>query len=168
MLDLTVTSTEPADVEADLLVLALGEAELEGGGLLERTDARVGGVLRRAAGEERFRAKLGQTLVVHVRDLRAQRIALVGLGAGPDASGQALRVAAGGAARVAASVGAARTAFAWSSSIARRRARVRGRRRRRAARRLPLRQVPDRRAQPRARDDDVDPAAAGRGRRRRR
>jgi len=118
MLDLAVTSTEPADADADLLVLALGETELEGGGLLERADARVGGVLRRAAGEERFRGKLGQTLVVHVRDLRAQRIALVGLGAGPDASGQALRIAAGAAARVAASVGAARTAFAWSSSIA--------------------------------------------------
>jgi leucyl aminopeptidase len=114
MLDLVVTTTDPVDVEADLLVIAVGEAELEHGELLERADARVGGVLRRAAGEEAFRAKLGQTLVAHVHDVRARRIALVGLGAGPDAAGQALRVAAGGAARVAASVGAARAAFAWS------------------------------------------------------
>ena len=113
MLDLSLTVTEPADIDADLVVLAVGDGDLEGGALLARTDARVGGVLRRAAGEERFRAKLGQTLVVHVRDVRAQRIALVGIGAGPDPSGQALRVAAGAAARIAAGVGAPRVAFAW-------------------------------------------------------
>ena len=116
MLALAATTTEPTDIDADLLVLALGEAELERGELLERTDARVGGVLRRAAGEERFRAKLGQTLVVHVRDVRAQRIALIGLGAAPDSAGQGLRVAAGCAARVAGGVGAARVAFAWSAA----------------------------------------------------
>ena len=116
MLALAATTTEPTDIDADLLVLALGEAEFERGELLERTDARVGGVLRRAAGEERFRAKLGQTLVVNVRDVRAQRIALVGLGGAPDPAGQGLRVAAGCAARAAAGVGAARVAFAWSSA----------------------------------------------------
>jgi len=115
MLDLAATATEPVDIEAELLVLALSEDELERGELLARTDARAGGVLRRAAGEERFRAKLAQTLVVHVRGVPAQRIALVGLGAGSDPSGQALRVAAGCAARLAAGVGAARAAFAWSS-----------------------------------------------------
>jgi len=115
MLELAATSTDPADIDADLLVLAVGEPELERGELLDRTDARVGGVLRRAASEERFRAKLGQTLVVHVRDVRAQRIALVGLGAAERAA-PSLRVAAGCAARVAASVGAARVAFAWSST----------------------------------------------------
>ena len=118
MLDLSFTTTEPADVESELLVLAVGEADLERREWLDRTDARVGGVLRRAAGEERFRAKLAQTLVVHVRDVRAQRIALVGLGAGGDPAGQALRVAAGCAARIAAGVGAARVVFAWSSADA--------------------------------------------------
>ena len=114
MLDLATTTADPADIDADLLVLAVGEGELERGELLDGTDARVGGVLRRAAGEERFRAKLGQTLVVHVRDVRAQRIALVGLGAGVDRAGQALRIAAGCAARIATAVGAPRVAFAWS------------------------------------------------------
>jgi leucyl aminopeptidase len=113
MLDLTATTAEPTDIEADLLVLAVSEAELERSDLLDRTDARVGGVLKRAAGEERFGGKLAQTLTVHVRDLRAQRIALVGLGAG-DRGAPSLRVAAGCAARIAASVGAARVAFAWS------------------------------------------------------
>jgi leucyl aminopeptidase len=113
MTDLAVTSAEPADIEAELLVIATSESELERGELLGAIDARVGGVLRRAAADERFRGKPGQTLVTHVRDVRARRIALVGLGAGPDASGQALRAAAGVAARVAAGVAAPRVAFAW-------------------------------------------------------
>jgi len=112
-LDLASSASDPADIDAELLVLAVGEAELEHSELLEPIDARVGGVLRRAAADERFRAKLGQTLVVNVRDVRAQRIALVGLGA-LDPAGQALRVAAGAAARIAAGVGAPRTVFAWS------------------------------------------------------
>src|SRR5512138_2258738 len=117
-LDLSLSTGEPVEIDANLLVLAVGETELENGDLLGRTDARVGGVLRRAAGEERFRGKLGQTLVVHVRDVRPQRVALVGLGAAGDSTGQALRVAAGSAARIAAAVGAARVAFAWASSAA--------------------------------------------------
>jgi leucyl aminopeptidase len=110
-----LATKELADIDAELLALAVGEAELERGELLERIDALVGGVLRRAAGDERFRAKLGQTVVANVRGVRAHRIALVGLGAGPDPSGQALRVAAGCAARIATGVGAARTALAWSA-----------------------------------------------------
>ncbi|HEY7372927.1 MAG TPA: M17 family peptidase N-terminal domain-containing protein, partial [Polyangia bacterium] len=116
MTDLAATSTDAADIDADLLVLAVAEPDLDRGDWFAGIDARVGGVLRRAAGEERFRAKLGQTLIVHVRDVRPQRVALVGLGAAPDPSGQALRVAAGSAARVATGVGAARVAFAWSAA----------------------------------------------------
>src|SRR5207237_768652 len=41
MLDLSVTTTEPADVDADLIVLAVGDGELERGALLARTDARA-------------------------------------------------------------------------------------------------------------------------------
>jgi leucyl aminopeptidase len=118
MIDLALSSAEPTDVDADLLAVAVSESDLERGDLLERTDARVGGVLRRAAADERFRAKLGQTLIAHVRDVRPSRIALVGLGAAPDSAGQALRVAAGAVARVAPSVGAARVALAWSASAA--------------------------------------------------
>src|SRR3954467_363832 len=114
MLDLATTAGPPPDIDADLLVVAGRESELEQGQLLEGVDARVGGVLKRAAGQERFRAKLGQTLVVHVRDVRAQRIALVGLGPPIEPTSQSLRIAAGAAARVAAGVGAARVAFAWS------------------------------------------------------
>src|SRR5438876_426618 len=111
LLNLTLSVNEPAEIDADLLVVAVGEAELEGGELLARIDARVGAVLRRAAGEERFRAKLGQTLVAHVRDIRPQRVALVGLGPAADPTGQALRVAGGSAARIAAAVGARSVAF---------------------------------------------------------
>src|SRR4051812_10421219 len=114
MLDLTTTNALPTDIDAELLVLAVRDDELEHGDLLADTDARVGGVLKRATGEERFRGKLGQTLIVHVRDVRARRIALVGLGAGAERAGQSLRIAAGCAARIAAGVGATRVALAWS------------------------------------------------------
>jgi len=114
MINLAVSTAEPTEIEAELLAIAVSEDDLERGELLDRIDARVGGVLRRAAADERFRAKPGQTLVAHVRDVPARRIALVGLGAAPDASGQALRIAAGGTARIAAGVAAARTAFIWS------------------------------------------------------
>jgi len=113
MIDLSITSAEPVDIDVDLLAIAVNESALEEGDLLEQIDARVGGVLRRAANDERFRAEPGQTLVAHVRDARARRIALIGLGAGRDPSGQSLRVAAGAAARVGAGVGAARVALAW-------------------------------------------------------
>src|SRR5437763_12071162 len=115
MINLAVSTVEPTDIEAELLAIAVSEDDLERGELLGAIDARVGGVLRRAAADERFRAKPGQTLVAHVRDVHVRRIALVGLGAAPDASGQALRVAAGCAARIAAGVAAARTAFIWSA-----------------------------------------------------
>ena len=112
-------------------------------------DARVGGVLRRAAGEERFRGKLGQTLVVHVRDSARSGSRSSASARGPDPTGQALRVAAGAAARIAAAVGARRVAFAWTSAAAGSDARAceiaaEGA----LARQLPLRQVPDRRAEP--------------------
>ena len=164
MPDLATTTAHPADIDADLLVLAVREGELEHGELLDGTDARVGGVLKRAAGEERFRAKLGQTLVVHVRDVRAQRIALVGLGAGVDRAGQALRIAAGCAARIADGRrrDARRLRLVAAARVRKRRARVRGRRGRRVARQLPLRQVPHGRSRSQARDDDVHPAAARR------
>src|SRR5580765_8928999 len=116
MINLVVSTAEPTEIEAELLAIAVSEGELERSELLDLIDARVGGVLRRAAADERFRAKPGQTLVAHVRDVHARRIALVGLGAAPDPSGQALRVAAGCAARIAAGVAAARTAFTWSAA----------------------------------------------------
>ena len=105
MLDVATTETALDQVDADLLVLAVGEQDIEAGGLLDQAGARVATILRRAVADERFRAKLGQTLVVHVDGVRIARVALVGLGAAPDPSARALRVAA-----------AARVAIAWSAA----------------------------------------------------
>ena len=64
-------------------------------GLLNQAGARVAAILRRAIADERFRAKTGQTLIAHVDGQRTARVALVGLGAAPDPTARALRLAAG-------------------------------------------------------------------------
>jgi leucyl aminopeptidase len=117
MLEISLTrSAHPLDAEVDLVVFACAEGDLEGGGWLERTDARLDGWLRRAADDERFRGKSGQTLVAHTSGVvRARRIGLVGTGA-DSRPGRALRQAAAGALRLGASVGALSVAFAWPDS----------------------------------------------------
>jgi leucyl aminopeptidase len=117
MLDLGLDPGDPLDSDVDLLVLACVEADL-GAALLERADARLGGVLRAAIADERFRARSGQSLVVHSPGLPARRIGLVGLGATADVTGRALRIAAGNALRLGASVGASRVAFTWTGQTA--------------------------------------------------
>ena len=106
-------------IDADLLVLAAQRARSSRAAACSTARTRaLGGVLRRAVADERFRAKLGQTLVVHVRgDLRAQRVALVGLGArARTPPARALRVAAGArGARRRQRRRARALAFAWSS-----------------------------------------------------
>jgi leucyl aminopeptidase len=116
MLEIALSSAAPEELEADLLVIACGDANLDGSELTGRLDGRLQGLLKRAAADERFRAKPGQTLVVHASGLPARRIALVGTGPSTDAAAAAsLRAAAGTAVRLAASVGAARVAFTWSA-----------------------------------------------------
>ncbi len=117
MLELGLDSKDPLDCDVDLLVIACGEADLGRPGHLDRADARLGGILRRAIADERFQGKSGQSLVAHTNGgLPARRIGLVGIGPGSEPSGRALRIAAGNAVRLGVSVGAPHVAFSWMAT----------------------------------------------------
>jgi leucyl aminopeptidase len=118
MLELAFANGDPLDQAVDLLVIGCreGDIEGEGQGIAGRADARLDGLLRRAAAEERFTAKPGQSLLAHTHGaLSARRVALVGLGALAGDDPRALRSAAGSAVRLAGSVGAVRAALTWPS-----------------------------------------------------
>ena len=117
MLELAFADGDPLDQAVDLLLIGCGERDLDGQGIVGRADARLDGLLRRAAGEERFAGKPGQSLLAHTHGaLPARRLALVGLGASAADDPRALRSAAGSAVRIAGAVGAVRAAFTWPSS----------------------------------------------------
>jgi leucyl aminopeptidase len=114
MPDVTTTDSPLDQLDADLLVIAVTEQDLEDGHLIDQAGARIAATLRRAIADERFRAKPAQTLVALVDGQRTTRVALVGLGPAPDPAARTLRIAAGSSMRAAAAVGAARVAIAWS------------------------------------------------------
>jgi leucyl aminopeptidase len=117
MLELILDSGDPLHGKVDLMVIACSEADLGGTGHLDRADGQLGGLLRRAVAEERFRAKPGQSLIAHTHDsLPARRIGLVGMGPGAEASARALRLAAGNAVRMGIAVGAPRVGFTWTGT----------------------------------------------------
>jgi leucyl aminopeptidase len=120
MLELTFATGDPLAEVSDLLVIACGDADLDDPeALVGRADARLEGLLRRAAAEERFRGKPGQSLLAHTNGkLPTRRIALVGWGAPGAEAPRAVRVLAGTTARLAASVGAARAVLAWAAGDA--------------------------------------------------
>ena len=83
MLELAFANGDPLDQAVDLLVIGCarggpGRRKGSSGAPTRRLD----GLLRRAAAEERFAAKPGQSLLAHTHGaLPARRVALVGLGA---------------------------------------------------------------------------------------
>jgi leucyl aminopeptidase len=120
MLDIDLTSREPLTVDADLVALACSPGELTDSALsLGRLEPRIAELLRRAAAEERFAAKLGQIVILNTPvDTRARRVILIGVGDLREASASGLRIAAGVAVRQARAVAAARVAFAWTTEAA--------------------------------------------------
>ena len=114
MLAITTTKVAPADIEADLLIVACTEADLDGD-LVRDLDRRLGGLLQRSASDERFRAKPGQTLALHATGIRARRLALIGLGKPAASSLRELRSAAGIGMRLASTLGATSVAITWSA-----------------------------------------------------
>ncbi|HXJ20960.1 MAG TPA: leucyl aminopeptidase [Polyangia bacterium] len=90
-----------------------GEGDLDSG-LPKRLDSKLGGLLARAAADERFRGKAGQTLGLHLVGTEARRLLLIGAGSFARDPARALRIAAGAAVRAGASAGASRMALAWS------------------------------------------------------
>jgi leucyl aminopeptidase len=115
MLELVLSQTDVLGSDADLVVLLCTDRDLEASHLLSTLDGRLDGRIKHAAADERFRARLGQTLIVYSHDrIPARRVALVGLGPAGEASPRTLRLAAGTAARLASNVGATRALLTWS------------------------------------------------------
>ena len=115
MLDLTVGQGDPSAEPVDALVVICGDGDLEGA-LVRQLDAKTAGSLNRAVTDERFRAKPGQVLSLHVSGrLEARRLILVGAGSLARDPARALRAAAGSAVRAAAAAGASKAAIAWCS-----------------------------------------------------
>jgi leucyl aminopeptidase len=106
-MDITLSSANPLEAGVSILALLCPEETLAEDPTITAADAALGGSLRRAAQDERFRGRRGQTLLLHTQGkLPAQRVMLIGCG--PRATFQAseLRPAAGRVARGAAAVGA--------------------------------------------------------------
>jgi len=114
MLDLTVGQGDPLTEPVDLLAVICAEGDWDQP-LLQQLDGRLDGALRRAAGEERFRSKPGQTLSLHTNGrVEPRRLILIGAGSLARDVERSLRAAAGSAVRAAASAGAKRAAITWS------------------------------------------------------
>jgi leucyl aminopeptidase len=115
MATLEVMGIAPAEARADLLALPVFEEEVRAlrSGPMAELDRRLGGHLAAAARAEAFSGKADSSLALHTLGrLPAGRLLLVGLGPrkGPGPL-EALRMAAGGAARAAGRAGARRLAL---------------------------------------------------------
>jgi leucyl aminopeptidase len=113
-MNITATASVPAETRVDFLILACDDDALadNANANLAALDTLLGGSLRRAIQDERFRGKPGQTLVLHTQErLAAVRLALIGVGPRATLRPAGLLQFAGRAARVAAGVGATSVAL---------------------------------------------------------
>lgn len=116
-MQVSASASSPLTAACDLLVVGCDDDALSSPGLVADLDRALGGALTRAATDERWKAKVGQTLSMHTfGKLPAARVALVGLGKRRDVTSASLRVLAGRAARLASACGAAQLAVAAPSS----------------------------------------------------
>jgi leucyl aminopeptidase len=117
-----LSGAAPLEVDVALLAVPVFEEEMAepGRGLVGEIDRRLGGHLSTAARDEEFTGKADQSLLLHaLGKLGAARVMLLGLGKRDDAAAElprsgheALRMAAGKAARAAWKAGAQRVAMA--------------------------------------------------------
>jgi leucyl aminopeptidase len=106
-MNIALSASAPRDIKVDLLAIACDDEVLAASPTLAALDQALGGSLRRAIQDERFRGKPGQLLTLHTQDrLPAARIALLGVGSRAALKPASLQSFAGRAARVAASAGA--------------------------------------------------------------
>jgi leucyl aminopeptidase len=118
MLELIVSPSDPLQATLDLLALACFEDRLAEDPLVRAADEALGGVLRQAIADERFKAKPNQALTLHTQGkLKPTRVVLLGCGSSGVFGAKDLRPAAARAARLAAAVGAksAGLATTWSA-----------------------------------------------------
>jgi leucyl aminopeptidase len=116
MLHVQVAAPEPLSAAVDLLVLTCAE---DGGAqdtLVATADKALGGALRKALADERFRGKSGQTVSLHtLARLPAARVAVLGRGTGTPAPRDLLALG-GRAARLAKALGARTAALVVPAS----------------------------------------------------
>jgi leucyl aminopeptidase len=83
MVQLEVSSSDPLAAPVDLLALPCAEGDAAENPLVAAADRALGGAVRQAIADERFRGKPGQVLALHTLGrLPAKRLALLGCGAG--------------------------------------------------------------------------------------
>jgi leucyl aminopeptidase len=118
MLELIVSADNPPlpfERPLDLLALACFEDRLAEDPLVRTADEALGGVLRQAITDERFKAKPNQALTLHTQGkLRPTRLVLLGCGPSGNFGAKDLRPAAARTARVAAAAGAKSAGLATS------------------------------------------------------
>jgi leucyl aminopeptidase len=82
MVQLEVSSSDPLAAAVDLLALPCAEGDAAENPLVAAADRALGGAVRQAIVDERFRGKPGQVLALHTLGrLPAKRLALLGCGA---------------------------------------------------------------------------------------
>ena len=114
-------TTAPLDLPTDLLALACGDDAPAEAPLVAAIDQALGGSLRRAISDERFRGKPGQLVSLHTQGrLAASRVALVGVGPEPRGAPEttALLTFAGRVARLANATGAVNAALVPPAALA--------------------------------------------------
>jgi leucyl aminopeptidase len=114
----SLSSSPPADLRVDLLAIACDDDAVTESAPVAALDQALGGTLRRAIHDERFRGKPGQTLVLHTQErLPATRIVLIGVGGRASLRLAAMLPFAGRAARLAAATGASSLALLPPASV---------------------------------------------------
>jgi leucyl aminopeptidase len=107
-MNISLSSSSPTETRVDVLALACDDDAVAESSHVASLDQALGGSLRRAIQDERFRGKAGQTLVIHTQErLPATRLALIGVGARASLRLPTLLAFSGRAARLASSTGAA-------------------------------------------------------------
>jgi leucyl aminopeptidase len=106
-MNISPSAALPSEARVDLLAIACDDDAVTESAPVAALDQALGGTLRRAIQDERFRGKAGQTLVLHTQErLPATRILLVGVGPRAALRLPNLLAFAGRAARVASGTGA--------------------------------------------------------------
>jgi leucyl aminopeptidase len=106
-MNIALSSSSPREIRTDVLAIACDDDAVAESAHVAALDPILGGSLRRAIQEERFRGKAGQTLVMHTQErLPATRLALIGVGGRATLRAASLLPFAGRAARLAAATGA--------------------------------------------------------------
>jgi leucyl aminopeptidase len=105
-------------LECDLLALPVEQETFSKNAIFAALDERLGGLLTRLAGEERFQGKPGQSLTVHTHGkVGAQRVMLAGTGPAADLDAAELRNVAARAARACRSISARHVAVVIPSGV---------------------------------------------------